>query len=310
MNERARQVFLPQELHQGALRRLHAGGDKGDASAVEEDGLAMVGVVFCVETAGPGGGGPVAVGAADGEEFRDAEFCVDVVGEGAEVAVCAEKAEQAAAGSLVGGGEVGGQGTVGSGSGEEPFEGDAGVEGEEPAEADGEAAVALERGVVDGDAVVGKVLLQAALAGGDVFFAGGKGLVEEGVVEGGFEVGEPGTETQADEEGAGPEGSVVGEFFRRGSAAEGRGAGALFAEALAAAEFAEEQASGVGGEESREGNRGDREGGGDGDDAVVGEVRDEFAGSHGGVGGFFEDGFEKRHGARVGGKGWKVKDFP
>ena len=311
--EGRREVAFPEEPEHGALGGVDAvGGEDDGAAAVEDNGMAGDGSDMDprIEAAATGGGFAAVGGATDGQKLGEAELGFDVVGEGVEIAVVAEEAVEAVPGGLVGYGEVGRQGTVGSGAGKEPFEGKARVEGEELAEAVGEAAVALEGGVVDGDAVVGKVLLHASLAGGDLPPAVGHRVVTEGIVEGGGEVGESGAEAQADEEGAGREAPVVGQFAGIGGAAEGGRVGALFAEALAASEFAEEEASGLGGEEAGEGDRGDGEGGGDGDARVVGEVRDEVAGGHGGEGGLFEDRTEDGHGRESGGeRGGKSRNF-
>jgi hypothetical protein len=295
VGKRRREVALAQKLEEGTFGGFDAGGGKSDFAVVENDGLAVDGTVFGVEAAGADGGFLAAGGAADGEEFGETEFVFDAAGKGTEIAVVTEKA---AAGGLTGIGEVGREATVRGGTREKPFEGDAGVEGEELAEAFGKTAVTLEGGIVDGDAVVGEVFFQTAVAGGDLFFAGRERAVLEGVVQGGGEVGEAGAKAQADEEGAGVEGAVGNEFFGGGGPPEGGRVGALFPEALAAAEFAEEKAPGVGGEEAREGDGSDGEGGSDGDDAVEGEVGDELSCEEGGVGGFFEDGLEGKHGGK------------
>jgi hypothetical protein len=303
---------VAEELDEGSFGGVDAGGDQIDGPAVEDDGAAvgMQGAATGFDAAGAGGGFALAGGAADGKELGDAEFGVDIQGECLEGAVGAEELGETAARGVERGEEVGRKGAVGGGTGEEPFEGEARVEGEELAEAEGEFFVAHEGGVGDGDTVVGEVSFETRGAGADAFGAGGQGGVAEGVVERGFEVGQAGAETESDGEGTGDDGSVGVEFGGGGRAAQGGRGGALFAEALAAAEFAEEKASGVGGEESGKGDGGDGEGGGDGDDAVVGEVGDEFAGEEGGVGGLFEGVAEEVHGGKSGGNGGECQGFP
>ena len=88
-----------------------------------------------------------------------------------------QEAVEPAAGGLVGNGEIGREGAVGGGAGEEPFEGNAFVEGENLAEALGEFFVAHDGVVADGNAVVAEPAFDAAVAGDDVFAAIGKGFV-------------------------------------------------------------------------------------------------------------------------------------
>ena len=204
VDERGRKGLFAEKLEKGVFGGLQTGGGEGDGAVVKKDGLAVDGAMAGVEALGAGGGFLTAGGATDGEEVGNTEFGFDVEGEGVEVAVGAEKAGQPEAGGVVGASEIGRKRAVRGGTGEEPFEGDAGIEGEELAEAFGKAAVALEGGVVDGNSVVGDVFFQAALAGGTLLFSIGQCVVLEGIVERGREVGKAGAEAQADEKGAGP----------------------------------------------------------------------------------------------------------
>ena len=103
------QVAVVEKLHEGTFGGVDAGGDEGDGAAVEDDGSALgrEGVAAGFDAAGAGSGFAASGGAADGEELWNAEFGVDVQGEGLEGAVGAEELGEAAAGSVVGGEEVG-----------------------------------------------------------------------------------------------------------------------------------------------------------------------------------------------------------
>lgn len=240
MGQRRRKVPLFQELHQCAFCRLHAGGLDPDGSVVQNDGLTGDGPPSCIDAAGSGRGSFPAGRGADGEKCGKTELVFDVAGQRAEIAVLTEEAGQTAPGGLVGDGQIGGKGTVGAFVGEKPLKGEAGVEVKELAETFRKAAIALEGGVIDGDAMVGEVFFQTAFAGGNLFLPVGQRVVPEGVVERGGEVGQAGTEAEADEKGTWRDGSIGGEFTGRGRAAKGRGIRAFFAETLATAELAEE----------------------------------------------------------------------
>lgn len=304
VEEGSGKVAVFQKSQHGVFCGFDAGRGEGYGASVQDDGAAGHGTGAGIEAAGPARGPALAVGASYRQEFGNAEFGFDMAREGAEVAAVAQEPEQASAGRLERNGQFGGDGAVGGGIRQKPFERDAGVEAEEPAETFGKAAVALESGVVGGDAVVGQIFLQAAFPGGNLFFATGQRVVAEGIVEGGGEVREAGTEAEADQKGAGPEGAVGPEFFRTGRSAEGGGWRAFFAETLTAAEFAEEMASGFGGEESGESDRRDGKGGRDGNDAVVGKMGDDFTGGHAGQCGAFQNGLEDIHAGESDGK-WR-----
>ena len=243
----------------------------------------------------------------DANEALDAELSIGEAGERGEGRVLFQDAPELAAGGLEGGGEAGGKGLVRGEAGEKPLQRDALVESEELAEALGEFLVAHDGVVADGDAVVAEPALDAAVAGDDVFAAVGEGLVDEGAVEGGFEVGQAGAEAEAGGQGAGGVGPVVGEFSGFGRAAEGGGGEALFMDAAPALEFAEEVAPDFGegeggadggGDEQVEAEDGLLLGGGEalvvedgvggvdgGDDGMADGFREGFHGGECGVGG-------------------------
>ena len=223
----------------------------------------------------------------------------------------AEKTGETAACGVVVGEKVGRDIAVRDGAGQQPFERQAGVEGEELAEADGECLVAHEGGVVERKMVVSHPATYAASAGGNAARAGRRDVVDGAAVERGFEVGQTRSEAQANGQGQGCRGGIGSEFAGRGRAAKGGTLGARFAETLAAAELGEDGASGIGDEERSERREGDarerreREGGA----GRMREVSEKAGCILGDVGGFGEGFPEIFHGWEYGVRTREMQGF-
>lgn len=209
------------------LERLRAGGEAFEGGASE---------VFQAGGRGRGlkEGGEFAAGvhqarvikdsgakAAGGGNPGNAQRGVDVREEAFEVPVGMQKSRKTAAGGNALGGGTGRQVAVGGCAGQEPFEGNALVQGEQRAQAYGEEFVAHEGAVAERNAVVFEPALDAAPPADEAACASGAGGILVAGIERGGEVGQPGTETQADEQGTWACNGVVGQFLGGGRAAHG-----------------------------------------------------------------------------------------
>ena len=95
--------------------------------------------------------------AAGAEELGNAELFIDMLAESGEVPVLAQEPRQPPPGRPIRRLEVGREFAVGCRVRQEPLQGEAGVEGEEQAEAGGEDLVAHQGAVGRRDAVAGKI---------------------------------------------------------------------------------------------------------------------------------------------------------
>ena len=186
-----------QEADEFALGVFHEGFFEVDGvGGGHEDGRGLRGGAAAA-------GGGCGLGPPGLQQTGNAEGVVDVFLEAVEVAVGAQEKGEPAFGGGVSGQEFPGDGLGGWVAGQEPFEGESFVQGQVPAETDGQAAVAEERAVGGGDAVGRKPALEAGAAGGDAAGAGPGGVVAGRGVEGRGEVGQTGAEAQAEAQGAG-----------------------------------------------------------------------------------------------------------
>ena len=139
----------------------------------------------------------------------------------AEIGVFAEEFGEFSFRRVVLGAEVGRHAAIGGFAGEEPFEGEARVQGKQLAEAEGEFAVFDDATVSDRDAVVIQPAFESGTAGCETAGPGTGHAAPGRRVENGLKIGQTGAEAKADMEGAGLFGAVGGDFGVGGNAAEG-----------------------------------------------------------------------------------------
>ena len=150
---------------------------------------------------------------ADGGHAHDAELLFDGENEMGVLGVVGEQGVELASGGRGGlsvgkrqSGQLGGAVFIAR---KEPFEGDAGIEANQLAEAGGQLFVVHGGAVLDVRRVAAQPSFEAGLSGDDTVVGAAGVLEDEGVVEGWFEVGETGTNAETCGEIAGRGGPEV-----------------------------------------------------------------------------------------------------